>query len=352
MGLLRILAASLALSWAGITLAVAQPGGVMPLLDPAGLPHADAAARGAYQRYLDTNLPRAFALSSKGKTGWHGGTATVEEMRARALKSCADNGGTDCRIYAEDLAIVWPGRAWQASPAPSAPLIGASNHVFVPDARYLWRGPQAAAGIYVWGHGKASGNVTDLRGQQPHPHVRRMNNLGFDIVRFDRDPDGDDVGRAEGWLRQGLSQLRAMGWRKVIVGGQSRGGWNALQMLRHPGLADGIVSVATATHGTSSVGMDRQNREHDELRQMLSGLAQQPTRVVIVQFQDDPFISNPARRLELYEDRVRPKVGALVIIDRPPPFTGHGAGGQHAFGQKFSTCMADVLLAANPPGGC
>lgn len=86
-----------------------------------------------------------------------------------------------------------------------------------------------------------AGALADARGLQPQPHVRAFNNAGFDVVRFDRDPNADARDRAAGWLEEALLDLRRRGYRRVIVGGQSRGGWNSLQMLAHAGLADAVV---------------------------------------------------------------------------------------------------------------
>src|SRR5208337_3231457 len=98
----------------------------------------------------------------------------------------------------------------------------------------------------VWGHGKAPGGQ-DLSADQPQSYVRAFNNAGFDVVRFARAPATDYADSAEGWLREALPKLRARGWRMLVVGGQSRGGWNSLQMLDTPGLADAVVAVSPAS---------------------------------------------------------------------------------------------------------
>ena len=330
----------------------ANPSPLWPILDIASVPHLDERGRTQYARFIQTNLPRAFALSPSGKLGWASGFgASIEDVRAKALESCTDKGATDCVLYAENLAIVWPVLAWADTPAPLA-LISTTTHAFVPDERFLWHGPQAAAGVYVWGHGKAPGTTTDSRGRQPPPHVRRLNNLGYDIIRFDRAPASDQVSRAELWLRDGLRELRQMGWRRIIVGGQSRGGWNALQMLNHADTADGIVAVVAASHGADATRPEMARRQHDDLRRVLTSLSNQPTRVVIVQFRDDPYNGNPDRLLELYADRLQPKIGALLLIDRPEGFTGHGAGGSNNFAARYSLCITQFLLGAARPATC
>ena len=129
---------------------------------------------------------------------------------------------------------------------PPPPFFSTWNSEFAPDNRYLWPGRANRRDFYVWAHGLGGG---DNRGLQPQPHVRPFNNAGFDIIRFDRCPSSDETQRAAGWLRDGLQRLRAMGWRRIIAGGQSRGAWNALQMLDTPGLADAVIAISPAAHG-------------------------------------------------------------------------------------------------------
>src|SRR5690349_567031 len=89
----------------------AQAAELPPVLDIAAVPNLDAKGRAAYADFLLMDLPRAFALASNGVTGWRAGGKSIEDVRARALKICADGGGTDCSVYAEDLQVVWHNRA-------------------------------------------------------------------------------------------------------------------------------------------------------------------------------------------------------------------------------------------------
>ena len=228
------------------------------------MPKLDAAGRASYANFLMVNLPRAFAAGGQGAFGWQGGRGTLETARAKALESCAAKGAADCTVYAENLDVVWQGRAPQAVAAPG-PFTSTWNYSIVPDNRYFWHGPAAAVGVYVWGHGfgmmNGAGALADARGLQPQPHVRVFNNVGFDVVRFDRDPNADARDRAAGWLEEALLNLRRRGYRRIVVGGQSRGGWNSLQMLAHAGLADAVVANLA-----SSPRLWREHEPHGTVR--------------------------------------------------------------------------------------
>jgi hypothetical protein len=321
--------------------AAAEP----PVLDAAAVPYVKPEGRASYRNFLLVNLPRAFAVASSGAYGWQGGTGTLQEMRAKALASCAAKGGSDCAIYAEDLTVVFPGRPRIDPPSVPGPLITGSGYAFVPDPRFLWHGPQAARGLYVWGHGKSPVGQ-DLSEDQPQSYVRAFNNAGFDVVRFARNPLADDADDAAGWLRQALPALRARGWRMLVVGGQSRGAWNSLQMLDTPGLADAVIAVSPASFTTMSV-------QAAALYSILHAANAPGTRVAVAQFQGDAYVPTGIdERIASLRDGLTGRVGALLLIDQPKGLSGHSAGNTYEFARRFGACLLRFVLEPNPPTGC
>ncbi len=317
-----------------------------PIMDTKAVPKLDPAGRTAYAEFLGTNLPRAFAIGGTSAFGWYGGTGTIEQARAKALSSCAKS-APDCLIYAENLDVVWPGRLTQTSPPPPA-LISTWNYAIVPDTNYFWRSPAQAAGVYVWAHGY--NNMADSRGIQPQPHVRAFNNAGFDVVRFDREPNADgNRERAAGWLQDTLIELRRRGYKKIIAGGQSRGAWNSLQMLQHSGLADTVIAVSPAAHGSG--GSTNLSAQYDDLRQLVADVPQSPARLVFVQFEADPFAGDLDRRRDLIL-RLKPVLGGVLILDRPPGFRGHIAGQNAAFATQYRDCILHIATDTPPPDHC
>jgi hypothetical protein len=326
-----LLAAAPAAMVAGVT-----PDPRFPVLDVARAPGLDEAGRRAYAAFLLMDLPRAFAIGANGRVGMAGGALSTGQARTQALAACQGVGGPTARIYAQDLAVVWDGR-----PAPMAqqrpPLISNWNDSFVPDIRFFWRGPDAARGVYIWAHGTS----TDPLGLQPPPHVRAFNNAGFDIIRFDRIPNADDVDRAAQWLHAGIVTLRAMNWRFVVIGGHSRGAWNCLQMLKTANLADVVIADSPAAHGMG--GSLFLSAQTDDLRQIVQAVPPTRTRLAFVQFANDPFIGDPDKRLGLIET-LRPRLSGLLMIDRPPGFSGHLAARSLEFAARFSARL--LALAA------
>lgn len=72
--------------------------------DVSKLPTSQHNREGAYKRFLEAKLPRAFAVGPKGAAGW----ATGDWAIGRALGSCQRRGGDRCRLYAVDDDVVWP----------------------------------------------------------------------------------------------------------------------------------------------------------------------------------------------------------------------------------------------------
>jgi len=325
---------------------------VLPILAPPSIAALTAENRAAYLRWTTYNLGRAIAFGPNGAQGAAWANRDVDAAQKTALENCNRGvGGAGCALYAVDLAIVAPGREWSPSERPPA-TVGIGSALaweIVPDARYLWRGPAAARGAIVFGHGRGNADQ-DNRGVQPQTWVRHFNNAGYDVFRFDRHPGTDDANRAAAWLREGLAQLRARGYREIVMSGQSRGGWNTLQMLAHPGLIDAGIVIAAAAHGFGgSMNLGAQN---DQLRAIAREAASPRTRVAFVQFALDPFVADNDGRAQLLREVVAPRVGAVLVIDRPEGLNGHNAGNQWQFADRFGPCLLGFVTEAAPRSAC
>jgi pimeloyl-ACP methyl ester carboxylesterase len=249
------------------------------------------------------------------------------------------------------LCIVLGGLAAACAPRvePEASGIGGIGWRFAPAPGAAPRGPGEAAGVIVFAHGRG-GNLEDYRGLPPQPWVGRFAAAGYDVLLFDRTPASDDAERAAAWLREGLAALRARGYARVVVAGHSRGGWTALSALERPGLADVVIAVAPAAHGQG--GSTTLAAQFDQLRAMVARAPPSDTRVAFVQFAGDPFVLDPDGIARLVRDRLGPRLGALLLIDRPAGLPGHAAGYTAAFADRFGACLVAFATAPVPPRAC
>ncbi|WP_207792052.1 hypothetical protein [Siccirubricoccus phaeus] len=309
------------------------------VLDAEAVPHLAAEGRVGYRRFLQQATPRAFALAPDGSWGWAAAQPDMAATEARALQICAQWGGKECRIYARDLAVVWNGDVRAPGTPPGEVFAAGPGWTLLPDARFLWRGPGRAHGAYVWAHGRAAGGQ-DSRGSQPQPHVRVFNNAGWDVFRFDRDPMTDETDTAAGWLRAALRELRKRGYTRLVAAGQSRGGWNALQALSEPGLADAVVAVAPAAHGAR--GSPAWAWALQDLRRVVATARSPAARVAVVTFAGDEFDPDPAGRAAILRG-LAARTEALLFLDRPAGLSGHGGGAEAGFTQRYGECLLEFV---------
>lgn len=321
-----------------------------PLLEvPAstGLAQPD---RGSVERFLRMPVPRVLALGPNGAWGWQSLGGTAEEIERRALESCQRRtNGQPCQVAVRDLAVVLPGRAWTPPEPPADMRLSSWNHETVPDPRFLWWGPAQARGVLVFAHGRSAGGA-DSRGGQPQAWTRHFNNVGYDVWRFDRHPNTDDAVRAAGWLRADLAELRRRGYRRIVMAGQSRGGWNTLMMLDTPGLVDVAIAIAPGAHGQT--GSVSHLRQLDDLRAIAAAAAGAPSaRLAVAVFRDDPFDAEPDARARLFLE-LGARAGAFLFLDRPERPTGHGGGATTTFNDRFGPCLLRFATVAQPPTAC
>ena len=76
--------------------------GFADIADADKVPVSAANRAGTYKRFLDSKLPRAFAIGDRG--GW--GMASGDYAHGKALGSC-QRFGQICKLYAVDDAVVW-----------------------------------------------------------------------------------------------------------------------------------------------------------------------------------------------------------------------------------------------------
>lgn len=245
--------------------------------------------------------------------------------------------------------MLWMVAATACAPAAPPEAIGGLGWAFAPAPDHVRRGATEAAGAIVFAHGRGGGGE-DYRGLAPQPWVGLFAEAGYDVLLFDRHPASDEADRAAAWLRDGLARLRAQGYRRIVVAGHSRGGWTALAALDRPGLADVVIAIAAAAHGRG--GSMNLPAQYDQLRSMVARAPPSDARVAFVEFAGDPFVLDPDGRARLIRERLAPRVGALLLIDRPAGLAGHEAGYGAAFADRFGPCLVAFAIAPEPPAMC
>ncbi len=291
----------------------------------------------------------AFSRGEGARIAWAfvGGRPSPEQAERDALARCASQaatlpGATPCRVLARDAAI--PG-----GPAAAPVEGGIGPFRFSP---FHARHGAAARGAVVWGHGYA-GPERDQRSTALPGFLSALNEAGLDILRFDRHPGDDSLATSLPRLVRGLGALREAGYGRIVLGGQSRGGWQALlAAAEHPELVAAVIATAPAAHGDAG-RPNNHGAALEDWQRALAALAATPVRLAVAVFDDDPFDPDPEGRARavarLAEGRQAP---ALALWPRRP-VAGHAAAGDWRFTRDQAACILTLVQApaAGAPRG-
>src|SRR5207245_473351 len=109
-------------------------------------------------------------------------------------------------------------------------------------------GPEHAAGVVVWNHGRSL-SVEDSQSSAP-PYLRVLRDSGWDVLRFDRVRDGDTLTDSARRLVEHVVQLKRKGYRRIVLAGQSFGAFLALMAADASDDVDAVVATAPAAFGS------------------------------------------------------------------------------------------------------
>lgn len=285
----------------------------------------------------------AFAIAPNGRSHWQAGQSGVDPSGAVsvALARCEQREKTSCALYAVNN-VVLNGRDWKSAIPPSLPPIGRLR------AQPWWtnKGPQAAAGLLIWSHGYYAG--IDNTNSAPQPYIGRFLAAGYDLYRFDRRWIRDQPGDAAA-LADAVRQAKAMGYRHVILAGQSNGAWQSLAAVAQDAPADGVIAMAPALNFEVSTLRDptipRADWQH-LVRRVKAG-----PRLVVANFADDAHDVG-GRMDDARAAFTTAGIDALLLSD-PPGFRGHDAANSFDFARKYGACIEAFIEtgARQPPCG-
>ncbi|NQW55031.1 MAG: alpha/beta hydrolase [Rhodospirillales bacterium] len=287
---------------------------------------------------------RAFVVSPDGRASWWAGVSGPDPgpAIASALKRCLERTKQDCKLHIVNNYTV-TGHDWrELVPARAVGAVDIGR--LRPQPYWSMRGPQLASGLLVWSHGYMAGrNSTE---SPPQSWVGHFTHLGYDLYRFDREWIADWASDATA-LADAVARAKAMGYRRVILAGQSAGAWVSLAALQRGAAADGVISIAAAHHGTVEKMRD-QTRARSEWQRLLEGIKRGP-RLIVVNFADDAY--DVGGRMDDARSILARNGVDAEIIDAPEGFKGHGAA-DSTFSRKFGACFAAFIEKGKRQAPC
>ncbi len=166
----------------------------------------------------------------------------------------------------------------------------------------------------------------------------------WDIVALDRplqlDRNQDDP-RILNFLQTQIRALSDKGYRRIVIAGQSRGGWLALKAADQ---LQGLHAVVATAPGSYDVDVDGLRREADELMAMLAG-AKPATSLAIFLFESDTREAGDPPRGYRIGEIARERKLPLLLIDRPAGLSGHFSASQGRFTRRYAECLNDFLTS-------
>ena len=149
---------------------------------------------------------------------------------------------------------------------------------------------------------------------------------------------------AASYVERRLKELKAKGYQRIVVGGQSIGGWTALVVSTHPGQPlDATLLVAPACCAWSyGGGADPANAEFANNKiyfDQLIARVRYPTAAIF--FAEDEF--EPSDRGTNAIKTLTEHHVANLVIDHPSGFAGHGSAWLPVFDYEFRECIVAFL---------
>jgi pimeloyl-ACP methyl ester carboxylesterase len=208
------------------------------------------------------------------------------------------------------------------------------------------KGPEAADGLLVYFHGYGPAAADRLPIVPFFVEIARAAN--WDILRINRLPfvdidtaDADILSVAEARV----AEARRKGYRRVVLGGHSRGGWLALSGASVANV-DGVIGLAPASPLYRN---DSPDRDAAILAARLSQ-ARVP-RIAAFFFEGDPAEDTSGGRALTIQRALEASGSSFLLVDRPPDLVGPRAVEYGRFTRRYRDCVVEFLRAAALPAG-
>jgi pimeloyl-ACP methyl ester carboxylesterase len=203
------------------------------------------------------------------------------------------------------------------------------------------RGPAAAKGAVVYSHGLA--RVSESTTDTPFV-IDELQEAGWDVFRLERRWAGDTLEGSTAALAATAQRLRQEGYARIVLVGQSFGGWISLAAARpDAGPIHAVIAFAPAAFGTPG-DSSTWTRNAEQLYPLAENVAAQ--RVLIFLFDGDEY--DPGGRGgklgEIFARRDLP----AAVVDRPFGLAGHGVALSRGFARRFGACIRDFVETSSP----
>lgn len=216
----------------------------------------------------------------------------------------------------------------------------AAQMTFVADAgAHPMLGPKAASGAVIWSHGR-SVDAEDSSAATPS-YIEAFRDQAWDAFRLNRLRASDSLLGGSRALAGLAARLKARGYRRVVLAGQSFGAFISLMAADLSDDIDAVVATAPAAFGPVAEEQELGALNASRLYPVLERVHR--ARVMLFYFYNDAF--DPGGRGSRSEEILTARRLPHLIVDRPAFLATHWAASTGGFAARFGQCI--VAFAAD-----
>jgi len=208
-------------------------------------------------------------------------------------------------------------------------------------------GPEKARGLIVWNHG-ISGTLESYKAPAPLA-FRLLQARGWDVIMIKRHNLAETMagGPLHRTVQRTLEEVKAqrkLGYRKIVLAGQSFGGYVTLDAADEAPDIFAAVALAPGVRAGSATGRLDASITDRLLQSAKTG------RIALVFPKDDDLFGNVVRGASA--DRILAGRNLpYLLLDETSGLVGHGGGVGGRFAVRYGLCLAEFLSAPELPGG-
>jgi pimeloyl-ACP methyl ester carboxylesterase len=243
---------------------------------------------------------------------------------------------TSCVVFLRMVAAVVTAASLPVEAAAAQDqLVPAQNEAIV-------LGAARAQGAVIWSHGRSLQKECSL---VPTPdYISAFRAAGWDTFRLNRPSIIDTLQDSAAALAREAEGLKHRGYRRVVLAGQSFGGFISLIAAGRSDAVDAVIATAPAAYGSVQSNPWGYGLNATGLYDLLGAVRH--ARVALFFFDGDIF--DPGGRAPIADEILRTRGLAHLVVDRPAGFPTHWASISPAFASQFGPCL--IAFAAGEPG--
>ncbi|MDA0238721.1 MAG: hypothetical protein O3A84_01675 [Proteobacteria bacterium] len=204
--------------------------------------------------------------------------------------------------------------------------------------KYPVYGPAKADGVVIYNHGRSRTVDTAAVSRIPN-YLEPLYQSNWDLLLLKRPVTGDNRNDATNYLLAAIKQVRDQGYKRIILAGQSAGGWASIDAARKEKV-HAIIATSPAAHGTNDTSVKMGTVAFGDI---LNDIKE--TKVMLFFFNRDPF--QTADRGKIAKRILGDRKIEHRIIDHPRGLSGHGAYRRKYFTSRYGPQIRDFVDPAS-----